>query len=105
MADALRASLAVRRRLEAESEGDAGARLRDLGDLEGLPAVAKPGAAGPAVKFARRVLRAFMRPWLAAQTIFNREASRRVQSMQTVVHDLERRTPLLESAVRHLEDR
>jgi hypothetical protein len=105
MADALRASLAVRRRLAAEGEGDAGARLRELGDLEGLPAVAKPGAAAPAVRFARKVLQAFMRPWLAAQTIFNREAARRFQSMLTAVQDLERRTPHLESGIRHLEDR
>jgi hypothetical protein len=57
------------------------------------------------VKFARRVLQAFMRPWLAAQTIFNREVARRFQSMHMVVHDLERRTPHLESGVHHLEER
>lgn len=105
MADALRSSLAVRHRLAAESEGDDGARLRDLGDLEGLPAVAKPGIAAPAVRFARKVLQMFMRPWLAAQTIFNREVARRFQSIRTVVHDLERRTPHLESGLHHLEDR
>jgi hypothetical protein len=105
VADALRASLAVRQRLAAEGEGDDGARLRDLGDLEGLPPVAKPGIAAPAVKYARKVLQAFMRPWLAAQTIFNREVARRFQSMRTVVHDLERRTPHLESGLQHLEER
>jgi hypothetical protein len=105
LADALRAGVAARRRLTEEDEGEDAARLRELGDLEGLPPVAKPGVAAPVIKAVRRVLRGFLRPWLAAQTIVNRETARRFQGMLTGVRDLERRVPGIEQSVQHLEAR
>jgi hypothetical protein len=105
LADALRADVAVRRRLSAEDAGEDAARLTALGDLEGLLPVAKPGAGAPVIRAVRAVLRAFLRPWFAAQTIFNREIGRRFQTTVTDVRDLDRRTPRLEQAVQQLEER
>lgn len=51
------------------------------------------------------MLQGFLRPWLAAQTIFNRELVRRFQGTATTVRDLERRAPRFEQAVEHLEAR
>lgn len=105
LADALRADVAVRRRLSAEDAGEDAARLTALGDLDGLLPVAKPGPGAPVIRRVRAVLRAFLRPWLAAQTIFNREIARRFQTMVTDVRDLDRRAPRLEEAVHRLEER
>ena len=103
LADALRSRVAIERRLSAEDQGEDEARLRTLGDLEGLPPMAKPGAGAFVIRRIRAVLRAFLRPWLAAQTIFNHESARRFQAMLTTVRDLERRTPNLEESIGHLE--
>jgi hypothetical protein len=105
LADALRFDVAVRTRLAVADEGDDGARLAGLGDLEALSPVAKPGIGAPAIRTARKVLQVFMRPWLAAQTIFNREVTRRYQSVAMPVRDLERRTPQIERSVQQLEAR
>ncbi len=103
VANALRSGLAARRSpLDADARGADEARLRDLGDLEGLPPIAKPGPAAPIVKFLRRFLQVFLRPWLATQTIFNREIARRFQNMVTSVRDLERRAPHAEKGLEHL---
>ena len=106
LADALRSGLAVRRsRLDADAYGAEEARLRELGDLEGLPPVAKPGPAAPFVKFVRKILQVFLRPWLAVQTIFNRELARRFQNTITSVRDLERRAPHIEKSLEQLTAR
>jgi hypothetical protein len=80
-------------------------QLGPLGDLEAVPPTAKPGPFAVFIKGARRVLHAFLRPWLAAQTIYNRELARRFDETSTAVHDLERRAPLLERALHDLEAR
>ena len=105
LADALRARVSVESRLAEEDSGEDYARLQELGDLESLPPMAKPGPTAFAVRGIRGVLRAFLRPWLAAQTIFNRESARRFHTVVTTVRDLERRTPNLEEALHHLENR
>jgi len=106
LADALRSGLAVRRgQLDAHAHGADEARLRTLGDLEGLPPVAKPGPGASVIKLSRRVLQIFLRPWLAAQTIFNHEIARRLQTVMTSVRDLERRTPHLEAGLEQLTQR
>jgi SAM-dependent methyltransferase len=105
IADALRAGVAVRRDAAAGvPEGDA-ARLLDLGDLEGVAPAAQPGAHAPFVRFARRLLQVFLRPWLAAQSIFNREIVLRVDELTVSARDAERRMPRLEQALHDLEDR
>ena len=105
MADALRSGVAVRRRHEAATPGADAARLAALGDLEGLGPVAKPGAAAPVVKSGRRLLQLFLRPWLAMQTIFNREIGRRFDESATIVRDLRRRVPLIEDGLHSLDAR
>lgn len=105
VADALRASVGVRHRLDATGQGEDQARLNDLGDLEGLVAVAKPGAAAALIKFLRRCLHVLMRPWLAMQTIYNRELARRFQDIAFTVRELDRRTPVLERSIQHLQAR
>ena len=105
MVEALRSGAALRRGLEKSGPHADGARLAALGDLEGLPPLAKPGAAAPAIRFARRVLQVFLRPWLAAQTIFNRELAHRFDDSVTVVRDLRRRVPLIEESLQALDDR
>src|SRR5690606_23956018 len=81
------------------------ARLRPLGDLEGLPPVAKPGLASPVIRFVRRVLRGFLRPWLAVQTTFNHEIADRLDESAAVVRDLHRRVPALETGLQDLDTR
>ena len=105
MADALRSGVAVRRRLEERAPAADAARLGVFGDLEGLGPVAKPGAAAPAVRFVRRVLQTFIRPWLAKQTIFNREIARHADESATIVRDLRRRVPLIEDGMHILDAR
>jgi hypothetical protein len=105
MADALRSGVAVRRRLDERAPGADAARLGVFGDLEGLGPVAKPGAAAPAVRFVRRVLQTFIRPWLAKQTIFNHEIARHADESATIVRDLRRRVPLIEDGMHILEAR
>jgi hypothetical protein len=105
MAEALRSGVAVRRQQAQDALGADAARLTALGDIEGLAPPAKPGAAAPVVRFARRVLQAFMRPWLAMQTIFNREISRRFDEHATIVRDLRRRVPLIEDSLQSLDAR
>ena len=105
MAEALRSGFALRRGLEAVPPGGDAARLGELGDLEGLPPLAKPGPAAPVIKVVRRVLQVFLRPWLATQTIFNRELARRFGESVTVLRDLRRRMPLAEESLQALDDR
>jgi len=105
MADALRSGVALRRRHEAATPGADAARLMVLGDLEGLGPVAKPGATAPVVRFGRQLLQLFLRPWLAMQTIFNREIGRRFDESATIVRDLRRRVPLLEDGLQNLDMR
>ena len=71
VADALRSGLAVRRVQLDEGDSDSGgARLRALGDLEGLPPAAKPGPAAVLVRRLRQVLQVLRRWWpLLAYTI------------------------------------
>ena len=105
LADALRAGVAARlSEGVAAPEGDA-ARLRDLGSLDDLQPGAQPGAHAPFVRVVRRVLRAFLRPWLAAQTIFNLEIARRFEGVVVPVRDLERRLPRLEQSIDDLDVR
>lgn len=105
MADALRSGVALRRQQEAASPGADAARLNALGDLDSLGPVAKPGAAAPLVKLGRRALLVLLRPWLAMQTIFNRELARRFDEQATTVRDLRRRVPLIEDAMQTLDTR
>jgi hypothetical protein len=105
MADALRSGVALRRQQEAASPGGDAARFSALGDLDSLGAVAKPGAAAPLIKFGRRLLLVFLRPWLAMQTIFNRELARRFDEQATAVRDLRRRVPLVEESMQALDSR
>ena len=105
MADALRRRTMVERHARSGGPGMEAARFSELGDLEGLPPLAKPGVTAPFVKLARRVLQAFLRPWLATQTIFNREIGRRFDETHAAAADLERRMPHIELGLRHLEDR
>src|SRR5688572_5169868 len=100
MADALRSGAAVRRsQVDTGDPGADAARLSALGDLEGLPPLAKPGPAAPLVKGARALLRLFLRPWLATQTIFNREIGRLLDAMLTAVRDLLRRMTRFEEGI------
>jgi hypothetical protein len=105
LADALRFSVSTRRRLAAEDEDEDAARFRALGDLEGVPPVAKPGIAAPAIRKLRGALRTLLRPWLAVQSTFNREVATRFQVMGTAVRELERQTPQLEVAISRLDER
>jgi hypothetical protein len=105
MADALRSGVAARRQEEQMTPGADAARLTALGNLEGLGPVAKPGTTAPVVKFVRRALEVFLRPWLAMQTIFNTEISRRFDESATIVRDVRRRLPLLEEGLLQLDAR
>jgi len=81
------------------------AQLRQLGDLDGIPPVAKPGAGAPLIKMARGVLRVFLRPWLAVQTLFNQELLKRMLAIDRDLADLERRTPRIQDGLHQVERR
>jgi SAM-dependent methyltransferase len=57
------------------------------------------------VKGARKALQVLLRPWLAAQTIFNRETAGLFGGMAASVADLQRRMPHFESGMHSLESR
>ena len=81
------------------------AQLRQLGDIDSIPPVAKPGVGAPLIKVARGVLRVFLRPWLAVQTLFNQELLKRMLEIERDLADLERRTPLIQDGLHHVERR
>jgi hypothetical protein len=105
VADALRSGTATRSAIVSAPRGEDEARLQALGDLESLTAVAKPGALAPLIKAARRALHVLVRPWLAMQTIYNREVASRFQRLAWRVHDLDRRVPQIERNLRELDER
>ena len=105
MADSLRSGLETRRRYFGDDPSADASRLRAAGDVEGLPPHARPGAAAPVIRWMRGALRAVLRPWLAAQTVFNREVATQLGDTMRAVRDLERRLPLLEKAIQHVDAR
>jgi hypothetical protein len=105
VADALRSGTAIRSAIVSTPRGEDEARLQALGDLESLTTVAKPGALAPLIKAARRALHVLARPWLAMQTIYNREVASRFQRLAWRVHDLDRRVPHIERNLRELDER
>jgi len=103
LADALRTRYATRR--EPSDADELSADLRRLGDIEAIPAVAKPGLTAAPMKAARAVLRALLRPWLAVQTQTNHEMARRLQRVSSEVSALLRRTPEIEESLQQLATR
>jgi hypothetical protein len=105
MAEALRAGVSARLRdFDAATPDEDLAHLRALGALEEMTPVARPTAWSFAVRGVRHLLRGLMRPWLAAQTSFNRAIAER--SVETVVaaHVTARRVTELERNVETLRD-
>lgn len=107
LADAFRNSYVTR-----QAEGDSSAEVTAitanlllLGDIEHIPPVAKPGLAAVPIRFLRSILRAFLRPWLNVQTMFNHDVARRYQVVAGGVVALERRAPRLEESLHALERR
>jgi len=103
LADALRTRYAARR--EQQDDNELSADLQRLGDIESIPAVAKPGLTARPMKAARAVLRVLLRPWLAVQTQTNHEMARRLQRVSSHVSHLLRRTPEMEESLQHLDAR
>jgi hypothetical protein len=103
LADALRTRYTTRR--EQPDGDELSADLRRLGDIEAIPAVAKPGVTAAPMKAARAVLRVLLRPWLAVQTQTNHEVARRLQRLSSDVSGLLRRTPDVEESLQQLEAR
>jgi hypothetical protein len=103
LADALRTRYTARR--EQPDDDELSADLRRLGDIEAIPAVAKPGVTAAPMKAARAVLRVLLRPWLAVQTQTNHEVARRLQRVAGHVSHLLRRTPEIEDSLQHLDAR
>jgi len=103
LADALRTRYTARR--EQPDDDELSADLRRLGDIEAIPAVAKPGVTAGPMKAARAVLRVLLRPWLAVQTQTNHAVARRLQDLSSHVGDLLRRTPDVEESLQHLDAR
>ena len=103
LADALRTRHTTRR--EQPDADELSADLRRLGDIEAIPAVAKPGVTSAPMKAARTVLRVLLRPWLAVQTQTNHEVARRLQRLSSDVSGLLRRTPDVEESLQQLEAR
>jgi hypothetical protein len=103
LADALRMRHTARR--EQPDDDELSADLQRLGDIESIPAVAKPGLTAGPMKAARAVLRVLLRPWLAVQTQTNHEVARRLQRVSSHVSHLLRRTPEIEESLHHLEAR
>ena len=103
LADALRTRYVTRH--EQPDADESSADLRRLGDIEAIPAVAKPGITAAPMKAARAVLRVLLRPWLAVQTQTNHEVARRLQRLSSDVSALLRRTPDIEESLQHLAER
>ena len=103
LADALRTRHTARR--EQPDDNELSADLQRLGDIESIPAVAKPGVTAGPMKAARSVLRVLLRPWLAVQTQTNHEVARRLQRMSSHVSHLLRRTPEVEESLQQLDAR
>src|SRR5688572_7847389 len=103
LADALRTRHTARR--EQPDDDELSADLQRLGDIESIPAVARPGVTAGPMKAARSVLRVLLRPWLAVQTQTNREVARRLQRVSSHVSHLLRRTPEMEESLQHLDAR
>lgn len=111
MAGALRSGVSARLRdFEAATPDEDLAHLRALGGLDEVPAVAKPTGWAVLVRAARRALGGLLRPWLSAQTAFNRAiADKSVESGVTAlvvsrrVAELERSVHLLDERLRALE--
>jgi hypothetical protein len=103
MADALRFRVAASQRPYAATM-DA-ARFDELANIEALPPIARPGRVAPLVRLTRRVFQVLLRPWLATQTIFNRELARQLDHGRLITTDLDRRMPHLERSLQRLEAR
>ena len=103
LADALRTRHTARR--EQPDDEELSADLRRLGDIESIPAVAKPGVTAGPMRAARSVLRVLLRPWLAVQTQTNHEVARRLQRVSSHVSQLLRHTPEVEVSLQHLDAR
>lgn len=103
LADALRTRHTARR--EQPDDDELSADLQRLGDIESIPAVAKPGITAGPMKAARSILRVLLRPWLAVQTQTNHEVARRLQRVSSHVSHLLRRTPEVEESLQHLDAR
>ena len=103
LADALRTRYTARR--EQPDDDELSADLQRLGDIESIPAVAKPGLSARPMKAARAALRVLLRPWLAVQTQTNHEVARRLQRVSSHVSHLLRRAPEMEESLQHLDAR
>ena len=104
MADALRAGVSARLRdHDAATPEEDLARFRALGALEDVAPVAKPTVVSPLVRGLRGLLRGLLRPWLAAQTRFNREIADTSVQTATSAHALSRRLSALEASLHVLQ--
>jgi hypothetical protein len=97
IARAMREGLESRRSLGTQPFGqlpspsftsDARHALRVHADLLGTPPVARPGPLSWPVRLARRVLRTFLRPWLAVQTRYNQLALDALESLHNEIANL-----------------
>jgi hypothetical protein len=74
--------------------------LRQNAELEKLPPLARPHSLGWLVRSVRRVLKGWLRPWLAVQTRFNRDAIEVVECLEKEVADLRARLAAMEASSR-----
>jgi hypothetical protein len=106
MAEALRGGVSSRLRdFEAATPDEDLARLRALGAVDEVPAVAKPTGWAAVVRALRRVLSGLLRPWLTAQTTFNRAVAEKSVESTLVAFALSRRVAELERSVHLLNER
>jgi SAM-dependent methyltransferase len=97
IARAMREGLETRRSLGTQPFGqlpspsftsDVRHALRVHADLLGTPPIARPGALSWPVRLARRVLKTFLRPWLAVQTRYNQLALDALESLHNEITNL-----------------
>ena len=97
LADAMQEGLEARRSLSAIPLGPAarasfghGTRhtLSVHGDLLKLPALARPGVISGPVRFARRLLKGLLGPWLDVQTRYNKLTLEVLESLHREIQDL-----------------
>jgi SAM-dependent methyltransferase len=83
LAEAMRAGLEARKQI-VTPVSSVHPKLRRRAALADQPAVAAPGPLRFLIQFARRVVRAFSRPWLEFQTAFNRAVIEELDSTRTI---------------------